>query len=106
MDLSAASLNMLRSWHWFYQFEMAGRTSDAYRRAFWRASRARLRALILTQFGHGVPDVPNTAATGTCHAVIWDLYTPAVSLVVLLNNQDAASKRTVHRRQVCTVVLS
>jgi hypothetical protein len=83
LDLSAANLNMLRSWHWFYRFEMAGRTSDPYRRAFWRASRARLRALILTPFGHGVAGVP-TGGTGTRAAVIWDLYTSELALALIL----------------------
>jgi hypothetical protein len=86
MDLSDASLNMLRSWHWFYRFEMAGRTVDQYRQAFWRASRARLRALLRTNFGHGVPPVPTpvTTGTGTRPAMIWDLFTSELALALIL----------------------
>ena len=84
MDLSAASLNMLRAWHWFYRFEMAGRTIDRYWRAIWRASRARLRAMILTNFGQGVANLPHSSGTGSRPATIWDLYTSERALALIL----------------------
>ncbi|HZI54032.1 MAG TPA: peptidoglycan-binding domain-containing protein, partial [Chitinophagaceae bacterium] len=43
-----ATYNWFRSWHWFYRFSMAGRTSRVYQQALWNYSRTRLRTLLST----------------------------------------------------------
>jgi hypothetical protein len=62
-----------KTWHWFYRFVMAGRTIDGYRRRMWDMARIRLRDILATPWGPGVPAVPVTGG-GTRPATIGDIY--------------------------------
>lgn len=65
-----------RSWHWFYRFAMAGRTSPIYRKALWNYSRIRLRTLLNTVWDNSL-EVQVTNASGTTRrpATIGDIFT-------------------------------
>lgn len=43
MPLRQDNYNMMRSWHWFYRFVMAGRTLTGFRRRVWHMARVRIR---------------------------------------------------------------
>jgi hypothetical protein len=56
----AADAEYFRTWHWFYRWEMACRTSTAVQRQQWVLSRMRLRALLAApwQKKKGFPALP------------------------------------------------
>jgi hypothetical protein len=63
--------NYYKSWHWYYRFQMAGRTNSAYRRRMWHMARIRLRDILSTPWGNtGTDDIP-----GAPNATVGDVYT-------------------------------
>jgi hypothetical protein len=41
-----ADLDYFRTWHWFYRFQMAGRTIGGFRRRMWHMARVRVRDIL------------------------------------------------------------
>jgi peptidoglycan hydrolase-like protein with peptidoglycan-binding domain len=62
MGLVQENYNMMRSWHWFYRFVMAGRTLEGFRRRVWHLARARIRDIRRSQWnGTNTPDAQTVA---------------------------------------------
>jgi hypothetical protein len=53
VPLDAAQMNYFRTWHWFYRYLMAVRTSSDVRRAMWDLARMRVRDVLATPIGGG-----------------------------------------------------
>jgi hypothetical protein len=45
-----ADAHYFKSWHWFYRWQMAGRTIPAFQTAMWYMSRRRIRDILDTRF--------------------------------------------------------
>jgi hypothetical protein len=76
--------NYFKTWHWFYRFEMAGRTIDGFRRRMWDMARIRLRDIRSLEFPAGaVPDVPTGPGT-TRRATVGDVFTSERAMGLLL----------------------
>lgn len=78
--------NYFRTWHWFYRFQMAGRTVQGFRRRMWDMARIRLRDLGSTPWGAGPPAVPAIPVAGgtTRPATIGDVFTSEKALALLM----------------------
>lgn len=46
-------INYIRNWHWFYRYEMMGRTVASYRRRMWPAAIRRIRKILSLTFAEG-----------------------------------------------------
>ncbi|WP_163865189.1 peptidoglycan-binding protein [Myxococcus eversor] len=57
MAQTEAAGNYYKTYHWYYRFQMAGRTIEGFQRAMWNAARIRLRDIRNTPWGTGVADV-------------------------------------------------
>jgi peptidoglycan hydrolase-like protein with peptidoglycan-binding domain len=77
-----ADLSYFRSWHWFYRFQMAGRTIAAYRRRMWDMARLRIRSILTAPWGANGLTAPNPAG-GTRPATIGDVFTSERSVALL-----------------------
>lgn len=104
--------NYFKSWHWFYRFQMAGRTIDGFKRRMWDMARIRIRDIRKAAFpaAAGVPNVPdpkpgqpNNTRTATigdvftsekaiCMILQWHVYLPEGSDFGVLDNGDAGSR--------------
>jgi hypothetical protein len=81
-----ADADYFRTWHWFYRFQMAGRTVQGFRRRMWDMARMRLRDLRSTPWGAGPPAVPNIPVQGAAArpATIGDVFTSEQALALLV----------------------
>ncbi|NTX12489.1 peptidoglycan-binding protein [Myxococcus sp. CA056] len=57
MDETESAGNYYKTYHWYYRFQMAGRTIEGFQRAMWNAARIRLRDIRDTPWGTGVANV-------------------------------------------------
>jgi subtilisin family serine protease len=72
-----------RSWHWFYRFAMAARTSAAFRRILWDYARVRLRELLDTPWD-GTLVVTDEISGMRRLATIGDFYTSERAVALIL----------------------
>ena len=83
MPLTERDGNYFKTWHWFYRFVMAGRTVKGFRRRMWDMARIRLRDILATPWGRGIPNVPDGAG-GTRPPTIGDVYTSERAIALIL----------------------
>lgn len=76
--------NYFKTWHWFYRFQMAGRTIEGFRKRMWHMARIRLRDLRSVELPAatvpGVPDGPGA----TRPATIRDVFTSEMATALVL----------------------
>ncbi|RKH46296.1 peptidoglycan-binding domain-containing protein [Corallococcus sicarius] len=82
MARTAAAGNYYKTYHWYYRFQMAGRTIAGFQRAMWGMARIRLRDIRATPWGTGVADVGN--GNQTRPATIGDVVTSERGMGILL----------------------
>ncbi len=70
--------NFLRSWHWFYRFQMATRTSAELQRVMWDMARFRLRDIRSAPAGLGIKNGAGAKAT------LGDVFTSEQSMIWLM----------------------
>ncbi len=93
-EIRFRDLEYFASWHWFYRYEMAGRTNDAYRQNMWDMARVRIRDLLETEFddsdedGDGTrdPAVPDVTLDdgSTRTARVGDVFTSEQAIALLM----------------------
>lgn len=83
LPMQEAEGNYFKTWHWFYRFLMAGRTITGYRNRMWHMARMRLRDILSTPWGPGVPKVPDGRG-GTHPTTIGDVYTSERAIGLIL----------------------
>lgn len=71
-----------RTWHWFYRFLMAARTMSEFKNRMWHFARVRIRDILQTPFGGGIPDIRD--GDNKRPARIGDVYTSELAVALLL----------------------
>lgn len=94
-------IDVIKNWHWFYRFVMAGRTIDGYRKGMWDMARIRLRDIIETKWGSQVINfgsnqqlsIPNDTTIG-------DIFTSEKAIALLLRWHIRAPANVVNKDSV------
>jgi hypothetical protein len=73
--------NYFKTWHWFYRFQMAGRTIAGYQREMWTMVRMRIRGFREAPWGPGMHAV---GADPGRPATVGDVYTSEKATAIIL----------------------
>lgn len=78
-----AVANYFKTWHWFYRWQMAGRSMSAFRTRMWDMARIRLRDVLAAPWGTGITAIAQPGG-GTRPVTIGDVYTSERAVALLL----------------------
>jgi hypothetical protein len=94
--------NYLRSWHWFYRFQMAMRTASGVQSAMWNYARIRIRDILSIPWGvptdvneHATPNGKITVGGSERDVNIFDVFTSEKAVALLLRAHVLLPKPTV-----------
>lgn len=82
MEATGAAANYYKTYHWYYRFQMAGRTIEGFQRAMWDMVRIRISDIRNTPWGIGVANVGT--GTNARPATIGDVVTSERGMAILL----------------------
>jgi hypothetical protein len=82
MEQTEAAANYFKTYHWYYRFQMAGRTIEGFQRAMWSMVRIRIRDIRNTPWGTGVANVGTGASARP--ATIGDVITSERTMAIVL----------------------
>lgn len=82
MEETEAAANYYKTYHWYYRFQMAGRTIEGFQQAMWDMVRIRIRDIRNNPWGPGVANVGTGSSARP--ATIGDVITSERAMAIVL----------------------